>query len=50
VKVREGQALVRRFSKLIEEQGIQLAKDNDGNRTNLSLKNADLIMSGYMSI
>ncbi len=50
VKVREGQALVRRFSTLIEEQGIQLAKDNDGNRTNLSLKNAELIMSGYMSM
>jgi predicted ATPase len=50
VKVKDGQALVRKFSTLIGEQEIQLAKDNDGNRTTLSLKNAELIMSGYMSM
>ncbi|MEH2467261.1 AAA family ATPase [Nostoc sp.] len=50
VKVKEGQALVRKFSTLIEEQEIHFAKDNDGQRTSLSLKNAEEIMSGYLSI
>jgi predicted ATPase len=49
VKVKDSKALVRRFSSIVEEQGIQLAKDADGQRSILSLKNAEEIMSGYLS-
>jgi len=49
VRVKDGKALVRKFSSIIEEQGIHLGKDEDGQRNILSLKNAEEIMSGYLS-
>ena len=49
VRVTDGKAVVRKFSAVIENQGIHLAKDLEGNRTHLSLKNAEEIMSGYLS-
>jgi predicted ATPase len=48
VKVVDGKAQVRKFSDVIREQGIQLAKVH-GERTHLSLANAEEIMSGYLS-
>ena len=50
VRVTDGKALVRKFSAVIQEQGIQLAKDAAGQRTQLGLKNAEEIMSGYLSL
>jgi predicted ATPase len=49
VKVKEGRALVRKFSDVITEQGIQLQKDQVGDRTILGLRNAEEVMSGYLS-
>ena len=49
VRVTDGKAVVRKFSTVIEELGIHLAKDANGQRTHLSLKNAKEIMSGYLS-
>jgi predicted ATPase len=49
VKVENGQARVRRFQEVIEGHGIQLQMDESRERTILSLKNAELVMSGYMS-
>lgn len=49
VKVEEGRALVRKFGKVVEEQGIHLSKEKSGARTILGLSNAEAIMSGYMS-
>lgn len=49
VKVADGKSLVRRFADVVESEGIQLGKDESGARTVLSLKNAENIMSGYMS-
>lgn len=49
VKVVDGMAKVRKFSEVIQEQGIHLSKDKDGERTVLSLKNAEEIMSGRFS-
>jgi predicted ATPase len=48
VKVSSGKAQVRRFSEVIKEQGIQLAKV-EGERKHLSLTNASEIMSGYLA-
>jgi predicted ATPase len=50
VKVKDGRALVRKFSTVIQELGIHLGKDTSGQRTQLSLKNAEEIMSGYLSL
>jgi predicted ATPase len=49
VKVNDGQATIRRFQDVIDGHGIQLQKDESGQRAILSLKNAELVMSGYMS-
>lgn len=49
VMVRDGKSLIRKFSNIIEDLGIHLQKDKDGNRTILSLKNAEEIMSGFLS-
>jgi len=48
VKVVQGKAQIRKFSDAISEQGIQLSRVN-GERSHLSLKNAEEIMSGYMA-
>jgi predicted ATPase len=45
VRVNEGRSQVRKFSEVIEEHGIHLKKI-DGERTHLSLKNAEDVMSG----
>lgn len=49
VRVDQGRAIVRKFSKVVEDLQIHLAKDAAGRRTQLSLKNAEEIMSGYLS-
>ena len=49
VKVEDGRAVVRRFSDAIATQGIHLAKDAQGQRTQLGLKTAEELMSGYLS-
>jgi predicted ATPase len=49
VKVEDGRALVRPFAEAVSAQHIQLGKDDKGERTVLSLKNAEEIMAGYMS-
>lgn len=48
VKVNNGKAQIRKFSDVVREQGIQLAKVN-GERQHLGLTNAEEIMSGYLS-
>jgi predicted ATPase len=48
VKVVQGRAQIRKFSDVITSQGIQLSLDH-GQRHHLSLKNAEEIMSGYLS-
>jgi len=48
VKVVHGKAQIRKFSDIVREQGIQLSKV-EGERKCLSLKNAEEIMSGYLS-
>lgn len=48
VKVMQGKAQIRKFSDVIRDQGIQLARV-DGERKHLSLANAEEIMSGYLS-
>lgn len=48
VKVFSGKAQIRRFSDVIKEQGIHLAKV-EGERKHLSLTNASEIMSGYLA-
>ncbi|MEQ8209579.1 MAG: AAA family ATPase [Lacipirellulaceae bacterium] len=45
VRVNGGRSQVRKFSEVIGEHGIQLGKV-DGDRTHLSLKNAEDVMSG----
>ena len=47
VKVENGRAIVRKFSDAIT-QGIHLAKDEKGQRTRLSLRNAEELMAGYL--
>jgi predicted ATPase len=49
VKIADGKAVIRKFSDVIVERQIHLAKDHDGKRTHLSLANAEEIMSGYLS-
>ena len=48
VKVVEGKSLIRKFEKVIKDEGIQLRKKS-GERTNLGLSTAEDVMSGYMS-
>lgn len=49
VKVLNGQAVVRKFSDVIKEEGAVLGKDELGKRTILGLRTAELLMSGYLS-
>jgi hypothetical protein len=49
VKVVQGRSQIRKFSKVIEEQGLQLGKDDQGGRTHLSLKTAEEVMGGRFS-
>lgn len=46
VKITNGKSQVRKFSEAIGAQGAQLGKDADGQRTHLSLKLAEEVMSG----
>lgn len=46
VKAVNGKSVVRKFSEGIKEHGIQLAKDELGQRTHLGLKQAEDLMSG----
>jgi predicted ATPase len=48
-KSEKGQAVVRPFSAAVKEQHIVLAKEGDGKRTHLGLRNAEELMSGYLS-
>jgi hypothetical protein len=48
VKVENGRALIRPFSQVILEHGIQLGKERR-QRTRLSLSNAEEVMSGYLA-
>lgn len=49
VKINQGRSQIRKFSDVIQQQGIQLGKDESGKRTHLSLKNAEEIMGGRFS-
>lgn len=48
VSITDGKAVVRKFSTAIQEQGIHLGRV-DGERTHLSLKTAEEVMSGRFS-
>lgn len=48
VKVEGGRAVVRKFTEAVATQGVQLAKDADGKRTVLGLRNAEELMAGYL--
>lgn len=48
-KVEDGHTVVRKFSEVIEQQGVVLAKDDSGNSSRLGLRNAELLMSGYLA-
>jgi predicted ATPase len=49
VRVVNGQAVVRKFSQVIADEGAVLGKDESGKRTVLGLRTAELLMSGYLS-
>jgi len=49
VKIEKGQAVVRKFSDAVKEQGIVLAKDGKGNKTILGLRNAEELMAGFLA-
>ena len=49
VKSVNGQAIVKKFSDVVAENKIALGKDESGHRTVLGLRNAEEIMSGYLS-
>jgi predicted ATPase len=49
VKIDHGRSQVRKFSDVIQQQGVQLGKDESGKRTHLSLKTAEEIMGGRFS-
>jgi predicted ATPase len=49
VKIEGGRSVVRKFSDAVKEQGVILAKDGKGERTVLGLRNAEELMSGYLS-
>ncbi len=48
VKQQNGEAVIRPFKQVIEEEGIQLAKV-EGKRAHLSLRTADEVMAGFWS-
>lgn len=48
-KVEDDYAVVRRFSDAVKAQNIVLGKDDEGKRTVLGLRNAEELMSGYLS-
>jgi hypothetical protein len=45
----DGAALVRSFVEILEHHQIHLEKDQTGARTRLNLRNAELILEGYLS-
>ena len=47
VNVENGECVVRTLSDVIKQRGVELAKDDSGNRTSLGLRNAEELMSGY---
>lgn len=47
LKIEDGQCVVKKLSDAIKDQGAVLAKDEEGKRTHLSLRNAEELMSGY---
>jgi predicted ATPase len=47
LKIEDGKCVIRKLSEAIAQQGVVLAKDGDGKRTHLSLRNAEELMSGY---
>jgi hypothetical protein len=47
LKIEDGQCATRKLSDAIAQQGVLLAKDDDGKRTHLSLRKAEELMSGY---
>jgi predicted ATPase len=49
LKVENGHTVARKFSEVIKTQGVVLAKDESGKSTQLGLRNAELLMSGYLS-
>lgn len=49
VKVANGRARIRKFTDVIKEEGIQLAKDSEGKRTMLGLRTAEEVMAGRMA-
>jgi predicted ATPase len=49
VRIEDGQAVVRKFSDAVAQQKIVLGKDDHGKRTVLGLRNAEELMSGYLS-
>ena len=49
VKVVDGHSAIQKFSAVVNDLQIHLAKDAGGARTHLSLKNAEEIMSGRLS-
>jgi len=48
-KVEDGHTVIRKFSEVIKEAGAVLGKDETGKATQLSLRNAELLMAGYLS-
>ena len=48
-KVEDGHSTVRKFSDVIKQQGVVLAKDDSGKPNVLGLRNAELLMAGYLS-
>lgn len=49
VKIADGQAVVRKFSDAVKEQGVVLGMDHEGKRTVLGLRNAEELMAGYLA-
>jgi predicted ATPase len=49
VKTERGQAVVRKFSEAVENQGIVLGRDEQHERTVLGLRNAEELMAGYLA-
>jgi len=47
--VEDGHTVIRKFSEVIKEAGAVLGKDETGKATQLSLRNAELLMAGYLS-
>ncbi len=49
VSVKGGRARIRKFSEVLKESGTPLSKDGTGERTQMSLKHAEELMSGYLA-